>query len=424
MRARFPLLFDLPAFRRLWMASAISNAGDWFGFVASNILILQLSGSAIGVAAMLLTNSLPNILLGPLAGVVIDRFPRKRVMIVANLVAALGYAGMAVSTSFWQAVLCGGIAGIGVTFLQPAQRALIPDLVGRERVLAANALLSGTGTVTMIFGPALAGALSAHSGVGVALWLNAASFVVAALLVAGIAAPQPAGQPPAGAAPADETAHPRASFGTDLRLGLRYVRSQPRLLVLMGVGMMASIAAAGLITLEVIFITKTLQGGGQGYGLLMSVAGVAALAATMLTPLLAKRFHLVDLYSVGLLLVGLSFFPYANATVLWVAIFWGAVQTIPWVMDMIVVETLAQRWTEPEMRGRVFSLFQMQRSAGKLLAAGLFAPLVDLLGPVLLMNAAGVIYTIVAIFALRGRTMMKQEPETEAPPELIPVPAE
>ena len=406
------------------MASAISNAGDWFGFVASNILILQLSGSAIGVAAMLLTNSLPNILLGPLAGVVIDRFPRKRVIIVANLVAALGYAGMAVSTGFWQAVLCGGIAGIGVTFLQPAQRALIPDLVGRERVLAANALLSGTGTVTMIFGPALAGALSAQSGVGVALWLNAASFVVAALLVAGITAPQPGRQPPAGAAPAEEMAHPRASFGSDLRLGLRYVRSQPRLLVLMGVGMMASIAAAGLITLEVIFITKTLQGGGQGYGLLMSVAGVAALAATMLTPLLAKRFHLVDLYSVGLLLVGLSFFPYANATVLWVAIFWGAVQTIPWVMDMIVVETLAQRWTEPEMRGRVFSLFQMQRSAGKLLAAGLFAPLVDLLGPVLLMNAAGVIYTIVALFALRGRTMMKQEPETEATPELIPMAAE
>jgi sugar phosphate permease len=120
----------------------------------------------------------------------------------------------------------------------------------------------------------------------------------------------------------------------------------------------------------------------------------------------------------------LSFFPYANATVLWVAIFWGAVQTIPWVMDIIVVETLAQRWTEPEMRGRVFSLFQMQRSAGKLLAAGLFAPLVDLLGPVLLMNAAGVIYTIVALFALRGRAMMKQEPETEAPSELIPMPAE
>lgn len=406
------------------MASAISSAGDWFGFIAANILILQLSGSAIGVAAMLLTNSLPNILLGPLAGVVIDRFPRQRVMIVANLVAALGFAGMAVSTNFWQAVLCGGIAGIGVTFLQPAQRALIPDLVGRERVLAANALLSGTGTVTMIFGPALAGALSAQSGVGVALLCNAASFVVAALLVAGIPTAQPTGQPPAEAPPTAGEARSPASFGADLRLGLRYVRSQPRLLVLMGVGMMASIAAAGLITLEVIFITKTLHGGGQGYGLLMSVAGIAALFATMLTPWLAKRFHLVDLYSVGLLLVGLSFFPYANATVLWVAIFWGAVQTIPWVMDIIVVETLAQRWTEPEMRGRVFSLFQMQRSAGKLLAAGLFAPLVDLLGPVLLMNAAGVIYTIVALFALRGRAMMKQEPETEAPSELIPMPAE
>lgn len=182
--------------------------------------------------------------------------------------------------------------------------------------------------------------------------------------------------------------------------GFRYGIYHPTLRLLLTIGLFSAIAGAVLVTIEVVYVADFLGGGDAGYGVLLSVAGVGALVASLSATKLAARWGQFTVYVGSVLLTGLFYFPYANIHNLVFVIFWAGVHTVPWVLAMIFTETLVQRWTPADMRGRIFSLLQMQRSAGQILAALALAPLVDLWGPVVVMNLAGVVYTVVGIYAI------------------------
>jgi MFS family permease len=402
LRTRFPLLFDSPGYRWLWLANLVSKLGDWLGIIALNLYVFDLTGSATALAGLLAVESIPALLISPLAGVIVDRLSRRRVMLMANLVAALMFALLPLMASLWEIYILALLWRVTISFMEPAERSLIPDLVGKDKVLVANSGLSVVNHLALIVGPAIAGFLVASSSAAVAFWADAVSFLFAVFFIYRITGELPRTR---------LDGHSRPGWFDDLKVGLHYAFNNQALRVLLVTTFVAAFAGAALVTIEVVYIKEVLDGGDVGYGLLYSVAGVGAILGSANAMRWARRFTLTGLYVGTVLLTGLMFFPYANIQVLWFVIVVAGLHTVPWVLGYILVDTMLQQWVADEVRGRIFSLIHTQRSAGQVLVAGLLAPLVDWWGPVTVLNLSGVVYTLVGLYAINRLGVLRQAEE-------------
>jgi MFS family permease len=183
------LLRRNPAFARLYAAQLVSFAGDWFATVALLGLALDLTGST-GVAALVLVlQTGPFFIVSPLAGVLADRFDRRRLLIasdVARAVIALGFLLARDASTFWIALLCVALLSAGAAFFEPTSSASLPNLVETEDLPAANALIGAAWGTMLAVGAALGGVVAATLGRDAAFIMDAASFAASALLIYGV----------------------------------------------------------------------------------------------------------------------------------------------------------------------------------------------------------------------------------------------
>jgi MFS family permease len=350
------LLRDNRNFRLLWYGQVVSQLGDWFTSVAVYALLLELTGNATSVALMIVVQFLPQAIIGPLAGVVVDRFDRRRVMIAADLlrgavILVLPFAARAGHVPLIYAVV--GTAVAITAFFEPARTAVIPRVTGTANLLTANALSSATWSAMLAIGAGLGGALTALLGRDVAFLLNAASFFVSALFIARARfdASPPKSPRARGLA---------ASTGlTDLVEGARYVRSDRHVAALMlvkaGWGM-----SGGVILLLTVIGERVFPIGGSGVagiGLLFAARGLGA----GLGPILARawlgaqqdqmRRAIVPSYLlVALFFLALGWSPgIGTASVAVVCSF--AAGSVLWVFSTV----LLQMTVPDRFRGRVFA---------------------------------------------------------------------
>jgi MFS family permease len=213
IQKRFPLVAESQGFRNLWLATFITSLGDWLGFVALNLYVFNLTGSAMALAGLLAMEAVPAMLIGPFAGVIVDRFRRRQVMIITNMVAMTTFLLLPFTTELWHIYVLALVARTTATFHLPAERALIPDLIGKDRIINANAALGIIQHLTLIIGPAIAGALVAASSASVAFIANAITFLIAAFFVSRITGEIPRTRTPEEA---------EAGWLDDLKVGLRY----------------------------------------------------------------------------------------------------------------------------------------------------------------------------------------------------------
>ena len=185
-------------YTRLWLGGLISLIGDWALNVGLPIYIFLLTGSVLALSITLLAASLPPVLFGSLAGVFVDRWDHKRTMVVTNLLLALVLLPLLLVRSadlVWIVYLVAFVAGTIEQFFLPAQNALLPRLVAEERLVSANSLISVSSNLARLIGPALGGLIAARLGLNGIVLIDAASFLLAALLIAGIASPRATPQP-------------------------------------------------------------------------------------------------------------------------------------------------------------------------------------------------------------------------------------
>ena len=232
-------------FRRLWTGQVVSEVGDWLNNIAVLALAIQLAGAGsvgLAVATYAIARHLPLFLFGPVAGVVVDRVSRRRVMIAADVARAL------LALGFMLANRSGSLALIYVVgaslfsvsaFFNAAKRASIPNLVnGTEELLAANSLSASTTAATIAVGSALGGVVATALGRDTVFVLNALTFLASAEMIRRIR--RPVSREQVVEMSADEsrqvstsitTAHrsPLTAYFRDFREGLRYVRRDPLL---------------------------------------------------------------------------------------------------------------------------------------------------------------------------------------------------
>jgi len=170
--------------RRLAAASAISGAGDWAASTALALAVYAKTGSAVWLSMSFLLTRIPSALVAPLSGIMADRLDRRRIMVTCDLLGAVAYAGMAVTSAPLPLIVLGSLAALLHAPFGPASRAAVPNLAGTADLSWANGTLSAASNVGQLAGPALGGVLYAAVGAGPAFWANAASFVASAGCIA------------------------------------------------------------------------------------------------------------------------------------------------------------------------------------------------------------------------------------------------
>jgi MFS family permease len=257
--------------RRLLGAWAQSCLGTYAGYVALLFLTVKHLHTAWAVTAVLLAEFLPAIALGSWFGVLADRYPRRALIVTANLVQAAAWGGLVFSRTAAPILALALLAGVGNAMQRPALRSSLPLVAGPDSQLAA-ALYDAARWAGITLGPAIAaGLLALLSGVMLPLALNAASFLIAAAVMGAVPIPS---APPA--KPGPSTAR------TGVRAGLAEAFAQPGVGALIACSAGAVIAGGLLNVSEPLLATQVLHGSGSDYALLVASYGVGMVLASAL----------------------------------------------------------------------------------------------------------------------------------------------
>ena len=386
----------VPAFRRLWIAGVVSDAGDWLLFIALPLVVLQLTGSAFGTSLAFLLELVPPVLLAPVAGRLVDRLPRRGVMVVAMVAqAACLLPLLAVHDRADLPVVYGVITAQATfaTVFEPAKNAVLPTLVGPGRVVSANALVGLNNDLGRIIGGPLGGVLLAVAGLGGVALVDIATYLAAAALVATL--------PGERTMPGEPSAGPRRPPAG----GVLRALADPATRAPVAVAVIAAIAQGLFVVLFVFFVTDVIGGAEADVGVLRGVQAIGAIGAGAVLGALGMHLDVLRTTLVGVvafaaltvLTWNLSFV--THAVPVYGVLF--AVIGAPAVLMGAGLTSLLQRTSDDGQRGSVFAALGLGQAAGQ--AIGLLAggALQEVVGTLPLLEVQAGAYVAAALLALR-----------------------
>lgn len=369
-------LLRIRDFRLLWVGQVISNFGDSLTSLAVLLLINKVTGgSATAVALGAIMQALPYITIGLLAGVYVDRFDRKRIMIISDVLRGVFVLGLALVTSsdlLWVLYLISFIqASIGA-FFNPARTAFLALIVPERGLLAANSLAQTTRIIASVAGMGAAGALiSAFDQYWPIFGIDSLTFFISALLIFRIAMKElPKTQGETGA----------SAVLNQLKQGINLIFSSK---VLTGTVVATGVTMLGLGAVNVLLVPFTINElqvpetwfaaleGSQTISMVLSGALVASLAA---------RFKPTNIISVGLGFLGLGIGLISQVTGVWGLM--GILFTIGWFMTPLQASlvTLIQTEVRDELRGRASAALNMMSQSANVVSMAAAGGLADTIG--------------------------------------------
>jgi MFS family permease len=411
-------------FGLLWVAGLISYAGDFALIVALPLHIYRLTDSTLATAAAFAASFLPGILFGSIAGVFVDRWDRKRTMVVTHLLRAIILLPLLVAPdSLGLLYLVAAAQGTIGLFFAPAEGALLPTLVGKDRLVAANALNALNDNFGRLIGPTLGSLLYAEAGIGGAALANSASYVGSAFLIGLIAA----GARPARVQDVAIDATPLKRMVADWRAGLRVVRRDRALRVLVASSSMSNIAEGVFLTLGLAPLVLDVLGGTPAQvGWLGTAQAVGGLIAGMVVIRVGQRIAKRWLIGGGLVGLGLADLGAFNAHRLAapgtpsvaVAMGWMGLAGFPVVAYGAGRQSLVQEQAPDAYRGRVFGAMGAVQRFALLVGLGIGGVLGDVVGLVPVLSASAAVRVLSGVVALTLLPRDERSPGSQDDTEL------
>jgi MFS family permease len=360
-------LFQNPRFMKLWVGQGISFIGDAFSTVALVILVAQITGSASAVGGILVARLLPT-LASPLVGVLADRMDRRAILVLSDLSRAILVLGLVFVRDVAILYLLAFLLGVARTFFNPTVRAAFPSVVGDGDLTRANALISGTFSVSFAVGPALGGLLVATVGVNAAFVLDAATYLVSAVLLARVPLSLPEKSEEAG-------------FVRELKSGFSYLGGARVPLAIVIGAFLTILTANATIPAEIFLAKETFDAGNAGYGLLVSLWGGGMVLGSALMVVAGSRVRLIPLYFLSIFATALALAGTGLAPSFALALILLAVAGAANGIDNVATDTILQEQVPDALLGRVFSVRLLTYSAGEALAYPAGGLIVDAVGP-------------------------------------------
>src|SRR4051812_6254317 len=385
-------------YRLLLVAGLVSMTGDWVLAIGLTYLVYSITGSTIASGGRLLASFLPSILLGSLAGVLVDRWDRRTTMIVTNLLQIVGLAPLLLvhdASMIWVVYAVTAYQGIVEQFFGPAEQALIPHLVPEEDLVGANGVNAQVRDIARLVGSAAGGITAAAAGIAGLAVGDALSFAIAAGLLSLIrfraAAPPPA-----------ESVLPSADRGFvgrmlgEWRAGIATCLGSRGLRVVLLFMAITAMGEGIMGTLFAPFVRDVLHGGGSAFGVIVGIQAVGGIVGGVCVAAAGHRWSAYALFgwgSVAFGLLDLALFLYplvvdgiAPAIVLMVMI------GVPGAFAIAGLMTTFQTLTSDEFRGRVFGAMIAVRALAGIIGIGIAGWLGEVVGIVPIIALQGIGY--------------------------------
>ncbi len=408
-RASFAEVLRNRNFLALWLGQVISQIGDSFTFLALLITVNRLTGSTASMGLMMISLTLPQLIFSFLAGVLVDRIDRKKIMIFSDLLRAvlvLAFLTVQSAEQVYVFYIVGFLVSTVSVFFWPAKTAMIPRIVeGEAKLLSANALSQTIRVAAMLIGPAMAGFVIAWLGASAAFLVDSVTYLASALAIMTITT---------GGETIDKERIGARMIWQRFTEGFTYMLHNGTVL---GIIVTLLVALLGVGAIEVLFVPY-LQGefgiGPEGLGLVQTAQGIGMLVGSALIGNLASRFRLTRIVALCIAALGLAVAScglVSQFVFILIGLFLAGLALAPL---NAALNTLMQITVPDEKLGRVGSVVDTTMTLSYLISMSGAAFLADALGMRTVFVASGIITTLSVLPAL---TMMK-EPKAASPKAL------
>jgi MFS family permease len=351
LAGRLPAL-AVPTYRTFLLAAFIGNIGAWMGTTAQGWLVLGLTDSAAALGVASAAGSAPVLVLSLLAGVLADRLDRRLIMVGTQVAGALFAAVLATLTmsgvvAYWHVLVLAVLAGSATALAMPTFQAIVSTLVPNGVIGNAVALNSAQFNLSRILGPVAAGVAIAAGGQALAFWVNALALAIVAVVLWRLPL----------AMSSAATTRAEASMWSNLLDGLRYVRSDRTVLVLLILAAVPGLLMLNYLPLLPVYARDILDIGAGGLGALTAAIGIGALTGALGVAVLRPAGGSGRLLVAGLVVASGALITFALSTWLPLSMLALAVLGAAQVAYYATTNTLLQVIVPPRLRGRVMSLY-------------------------------------------------------------------
>jgi MFS family permease len=355
----------------------VSMTGDWLLSVGLSYAVYDLTGSTMASAGVFLTALLPQVLVGLVAGVLVDRWDRRRTMVVANLVLAGGLLPLLLvddTETIWVVYPVLVLEAVVETLFAPAEQAMLPRVVDASHpgeLVTANALNGQAGNVARLVGGAVGGVLAALGGIPLVALADAGSFLVAALLVASIRTSGAVAHREDSAE--DEVRGRFAELRAEWVEGARVALASRTVRVLATFTLITSFGEGIWGTLFAPYVRSVLHGGPEALGVISGIQAVGGVVGGLFVATVGSRWAPERMLGFGALVFGavdlaIALYPLAYVHA-WPAAALMVLVGLPGAMASAGLLTLFQQSTDDRERGRVFALLLLVRAAFQVLGS-------------------------------------------------------
>jgi MFS transporter, DHA3 family, macrolide efflux protein len=391
--------------RRVWFAQVVSLFGDFLAlFAVISVVSFRMHGTATQLTWVQISYMLPLVILGPIAGVFVDRWPLKPTLVASDLIRALLAGLLIFTTTIWHVYLVLAALSAVSSFFGPAQTVTIRTHVEPEGLVGANALMQLAFMGARIVGPAAAGGLVAALGPGSCYALDVLSFVVSASLIGSVLIKRPASQATSGSRGAGATLR-------DMTQGSRFIVNHAAIFFVV-IAMSAGLFIVGCFgPLIAIYVREALRASSGVFGIVSAMVGVGMMIGTQLVRRFVQLMRhetlvLTGLGGIGVGVLLLGGVPYVAAAML-------ATFTIGFSFGAIMVpaQTLLQRDTPHDMLGRVSSTMTSVVFLAQILGLVLSGWLAESIG----VRAVFFLCALLAAALAAGGRLLLKTPSTPEP---------
>lgn len=376
----------------LWGGQLVSVLGDMLFGLALMWWVVSETGSGVAMSGVALASSLPRLLLGPIVGVYVDRLDRRKMMLWADTLNGIITGCMAVL--YWRGnfslpIILGSatLMGAVTTLDAPAYEASIPSIVGEEQLVRANSLMQTANSVMGLIVPALSGVLIAVAGVGASIIVNSFTFFFASFTLLLVKLPSPRG------------GVVQTSFRRDLSEGVRFIVRSKLLMPMLIYGALVNLTLAPVSISLPLLVVEVLNAGPPLLGLFGSFQSAGVLGASLLLTAFPQGLARTGRVMVGsLVALGLFTVLVALAPSTIVFLVGGALVGFVLVVANVASQAIWHREVPDELRGRAFTARETISSGLRPIGQAITGPLVDRVGPVLLMCGAGLLCAVSGLF--------------------------
>ncbi|MBC6956807.1 MAG: MFS transporter [Chloroflexi bacterium] len=394
-------------FRLYFFGQLVSQSGTWMQNIAQGYLVYTLTGSEAWLGIVALAAGLPVLLMSPLAGVIVEMIPRRRLLVATNvtqmsLAAILTVLAVTNTVQVWHVVVLAFILGLSISVDAPSRQTFMVEMVGRDDLSSALALNSIMNSSTRVFGPMAAGAVLAQLGLNWCFLINAISFLVVLGCLLAMHVPFALPIPKVRTRPVQQ-----------MREGLAYVRRDPAVKRLLMLSSIAGFFLLPIFQMMPAIAETTIDNSREGYALLSAAQGVGSIIAGLMVGWLAAHYARISIIGAAMLGAAAVMALIGMQTSVPGAVLFAMASGLCMVLTLVNMNLDLQLTLSNAFRGRVLSLYMLTVFGLSPFGALLLGMLAEGLGVPLALQLYGGVMAMLAVLVF-WRAKVYTRPEFSA----------